>query len=273
MSEIASNGSLKIDGRVVFLTGALGLLGKAYCRGLSEAGAHVVVTDLDENRCIELSDTLSGDSLGIRCDVTNRSSIEAAKDEVIKRFGTIDTLINNAAINEKIEDVGDSAMRGRFEDLSLEQWQAIMDVNVTGVFQCCQAIGSEMASRGSGNIINIASTYGIVAPDQSLYQNKRGEQRFFKSPAYPTSKAAVIQLTRYLAAYWGSSGVRVNALSPGGVENDQDPDFVVNYATRTPLGRMACPDDYIGALQFLASNASSYMTGANLVVDGGWTIC
>jgi NAD(P)-dependent dehydrogenase (short-subunit alcohol dehydrogenase family) len=204
-------------------------------------------------------------------DVTDPKSIQSVRDETLQKFGHIDILVNNAAINDMFETPALAAEQSKFENYPLEMWQKSLDVNVTGIFLCSQIIGTEMAKQRKGSIINVASTYGIVAPDQSLYRNPNGEQLFYKSPAYPTTKGAVIAFTKFLAAYWGNSGVRVNALSPGGVENGQDEYFISNYSRKTPLGRMAKPTDYKGAIVFLASEASGYMTGANLVVDGGWT--
>jgi NAD(P)-dependent dehydrogenase (short-subunit alcohol dehydrogenase family) len=191
--------------------------------------------------------------------------------KVLRHFDGIDILINNAAINDMFESPAAAAEQSKFENYPLELWQRSLDVNVTGIFNCCQILGTHMAKRGRGSIVNIASTYGVVAPDQSIYIDENGEQKFFKSPAYPATKGAVISFTRFLAAYWGKAGIRVNCLSPGGVRNGQATHFVENYGARTPLGRMAAPTDYRGAIVFLASEASVYMTGANLVVDGGWT--
>src|SRR5262249_30757362 len=155
---------------------------------------------------------------------------------------------------------------GRMEHYALDRFRRALDTNVTGMFICCQQLGGAMAARGGGSIINVASTYGIVAPDQSLYRRPDGTQPFYKSPVYPTTKAAGLGFPGSLGAYWGRSGVRVNALSPGGIEAAQDAYFIARYAERTPLGRMATPGDYAGAAVFLASEASAYMTGANLVV-------
>jgi NAD(P)-dependent dehydrogenase (short-subunit alcohol dehydrogenase family) len=257
--------------KVAVVTGALGLIGKHHCHALADAGANVVVCDLNESECAKFASTLSALSLGISVDITNKKSIKDLKNKVISNYGKIDILVNNAAINDKFEDPLAALEESKFENYPVEMFRKSLGVNVTGMFLCSQVLGTEMADRGYGSIINIASTYGIVAPDQSIYKNEKGEQTFYKSAVYPVTKGAVISFTRFLAAYWGNKGVRVNTLSPGGVRDNQEEFFVKNYSTKTPLGRMASPTDYKGALVFLASDASSYMTGANLVVDGGWT--
>ncbi len=261
-----------LDGKTAIVTGATGLLGREHCRALAEAGALVVVTDLDAAACERVAGEIGMGAFGQRADVTDPRSIESLLAATLARSGRVDVLVNNAALNDRYEEPATALETSRFERYPLELWEQSLEVNVTGVFLCSQVIGRHMAAAGRGSIVNIASTYGIVAPDQSLYRDAEGRQRFYKSPVYPTTKGAILAFTRYLAAYWGASGVRVNALSPGGVENGQDPVFVAEYARRTPLGRMAAPTDYRGALVFLASEASAYMSGANLVVDGGFTI-
>lgn len=260
-----------LTGKVALVTGATGLLGKQHCLALRNAGATVVAADIDEAATIAFAKTLGGESIPLVLDVSSKSSVETGWREVKKRYDRLDVLVNNAAINDKFETPALAAENSKFENYPLELWQKMMDVNVTGVFLCAQVFGQAMAQRKQGSIINVASTYGIVGPNQDLYKRPDGSQPFYKSPSYSTTKGAVISLTRFLAAYWGSVGVRVNTLSPGGVENSQDPYFIEAYSSRTPLKRMATPQDYQGAVVFLASDASSYMTGANLVVDGGWT--
>jgi NAD(P)-dependent dehydrogenase (short-subunit alcohol dehydrogenase family) len=264
-----------LEGRVAVVTGAVGLIGKQHCYALAEAGANVVVTDMNQEKCVafasELSSQFQRPMLGFAADITKVDSLKALRDAILKAFGKLDVLVNNAAINDMFENPTAAAELSKFENYPLELWQKSLDVNVTGVFLCSQILGTEMAKRGSGSIINVASTYGIVAPDQSLYKKPDGSQNFWKSAAYPATKGAVISFTRFLAAYWGNKGVRVNTLSPGGVENAQDDYFIKNYSAKTMLGRMAEPTDYKGAIVFLASDASAYMTGANLIVDGGWT--
>lgn len=265
--------AFNLDGKVAIVTGALGLLGREHCSALAAAGARVVVTDLNDEGCRALAESLTTahrvPALGVATDVTNADSVEALVERVLGNFEKVDVLVNNAAIDDKFSS--ETCDESRFEQYPVERFRRMLDVNVIGTFLCSQRIGRKMAARKSGSIINIASTYGVVAPQQALYRRADGTQSFFKSAAYPTSKGAVLQFTRFLAAYWGASGVRVNALSPGGVAQDPDPHFQAEYAARTPLGRMAEPADYRGALLFLASSASAYMTGANLVVDGGWT--
>jgi NAD(P)-dependent dehydrogenase (short-subunit alcohol dehydrogenase family) len=263
--------SFSLKNKIAVVTGALGLLGKQHCFALSEVGANVIVCDLDDKACRSFAASLPESGLGIASDITDINSVRELRNKVLLEFGKIDILVNNAAINDMFENPAMAAELSMFENFPLESFQKSLDVNVTGTFICSQVLGTEMAKVGKGSIINIASTYGVVAPDQSIYKDEQGNQKFFKSASYPVTKGAVISFTKFLAAYWGSKGVRVNALSPGGVENKQDSYFINNYSHKTPLGRMAHPEDYKGALVFLASDASSYMTGANLIVDGGWT--
>jgi NAD(P)-dependent dehydrogenase (short-subunit alcohol dehydrogenase family) len=262
-----------LDGQVAVVTGAVGLLGVQHCRALSGAGANVIVADLEADACSVLARELTAsgpECLGCAVDITRSESLQELKQKTLSRFGHIDVLVNNAAINDKVENAP-AAEPLRFDNYPLDLWNRTLEVNVTGTFLACQILGTEMARRGKGSVINVASTYALVAPDPALYRRADGTQLFHKSAAYPTSKGAVLALTRYLAAYWGHRGVRVNALCPGGVENAQEAGFVARYGERTPLRRMARPCDYQGAVVFLASEASSYMTGANLVVDGGFT--
>jgi NAD(P)-dependent dehydrogenase (short-subunit alcohol dehydrogenase family) len=267
-----NEGYFSLKNKSAIVTGALGLLGMQHCFALKEAGASIIVCDQDENKCKQFASELENNSIGVGVNITEHSSVKNLLKTVQDNFESIDVLVNNAAVNDKFENADIALELSKFENYPLELWESSLKVNITGMFICCQVIGSEMAGRKSGSIINISSTYGIVAPDQSLYRDKKGAQHFYKTASYPTTKGAVISFTKFLASYWGNKGVRVNALSPGGVENCQEQFFVENYSCRTPLGRMANSSDYKGSIIFLASDASKYMTGANLVVDGGFTI-
>lgn len=266
------NNIFSLDGKVAIVTGASGLLGRQHCIALAESGATVVATDIHSEKVYSLSEELPVKIHPMRLDITDTASLTSVRERIVETFGTIDILVNNAAVNDMVESSEKDVQSSAFENYPLYLWKKVMDVNVTGVFLSCQYFGSIMAKNNYGSIINIASTYGVVAPDQSIYIKENGERLMWKSPSYPTTKGAVLQFTKYLAAYWGNNNVRVNALSPGGVQNNQDEDFITNYNHRTPLGRMSNVNDYHGAIVFLASDASSYMTGANLIVDGGWTI-
>jgi len=191
-----------LKNKVAVVTGALGLIGKNHCTALSEAGANIVVCDLDEIKCKEFASQLPTKSIGIGVDIINKLSVENLRDESLTDFGKIDILINNAAINDMFENPQSAAELSMFENYPLEMWQKSLDVNVTGTFLCSQIIGTEMAKIGKGSIINIASTYGIVGPDQSIYKKPDGSQSFYKSAAYPATKGAIINFTRFLPAYW-----------------------------------------------------------------------
>jgi len=266
-----------LSGRVAVLTGGAGMLGRQYTRTLLEAGAKVVVADVNLEHAAtaaqEAVDTVGGEAIGWAVDVRRKPEVEALAAGVKERLGRIDILINNAAIDPKFDLAVAAKQANTFEDYPLELWQQSLDVNLTGAFLCSQAVGKLMLKQKRGGVVvNICSTYGVVAPDQRLYKRMgEKEQKLFKPAPYAVTKAGIAHLTRYLATYWGGKGIRVNTLTPGGVFNAQDDEFVTKYSARTPLGRMAEQNEMNGAMLFLVSDASSYMTGANLVVDGGWT--
>ena len=255
-----------LSDKTIVLTGAAGHLGKNYVDGLSQFGANVVLSDINYQGCKKIEKQMREkydiDPLSVKLDLTDPKSIKCMISKITKKYSSIDVLVNNAAYqgDKKIRSAG-------FEKLELGTWNKAINVNLTGIFLLCQAVGKIMLKQKSGNIINISSTYGMVGADQRIY-GKSG----LNSPAfYAATKSGILNLTRYLASYWNRTGIRVNTLSPGGVENNQDKNFIRKYSEKTMLGRMARNDEYVGALIFLASDASSYMTGSNLVIDGGWT--
>jgi NAD(P)-dependent dehydrogenase (short-subunit alcohol dehydrogenase family) len=263
----------RLDNQTAIVTGACGKLGPVWAEALVDAGARVAALEVAGAPVSAAYTALAnraGDRLRLfECDITDRRSIEGALDQVLAALGEPDVLVNNAGIDQPPDSGGN---RTRIENLPLDQFQRMVDVNLIGTFQVTQVIGSGMAARRSGSIVNIGSLYASVSPDQRFYDHLPGDLPFLKSPAYGASKAGVINMTRYFATLWGPSGVRVNALSPGGVTAAQDDQFRSKYAARVPLGRLAQPDDLKGPLLFLASSASAYVTGHELRVDGGFTV-
>lgn len=262
-----------LSSRTVILTGAAGLLGREYARALTMAGAFVVMTDLDEHALMD-SAAATGRPHQIRtvaADLTTPDNVRHIVATTLAWRPTIDGLVNNAAVNPQF-DAGRARHMSAFEDFPLAQWTQALSVNLTGLFLITQAVVPAMRAQRHGAIVNVASTYGIVGPDQRLYAtNNPEEPQEYKPVTYTVTKSGVIGFTRYLATYLAGTGVRVNTLSPGGVRHAQSDEFQQRYAAKTPLGRMAERHEYNEALLFLLSDASSYMTGANLVVDGGWT--
>lgn len=263
----------RLDGKVALVTGAAGILGQRFCNGLAELGASVAAIDVDEASVRTLAAALTDQhqvrAVGVACDVSRPEMVADMVREVVAQLGHIDVLHNNAAT--KGRDL--RAYFAAFEDYSLDVWREVMSVNIDGMFLVAQAVGREMIRQGTGgSVIQTASIYGLVAPDPRIYEGSDYLGGPINTPAvYAASKAAVVGLTRYLATNWAPHNIRVNCLVPGGVSSGQNEQFRSRYASRTPLGRMAEGEEVVGALLFLASDASSYVTGQNIVVDGGWT--
>lgn len=263
-----------LTGRVAVITGGTGLLGLQHAEAIASAGGIPVLADLrtdtgDASRAA-FEARFGPQTCALQIDITHPESVRALLEEVLRRYARVDILINNAANNPKMEKTSDVEF-SRLENFPLKQWQDDLSVGLTGAFLCAQVIGSEMARRGSGVIVNVSSDLGVIAPDQRLYRRPGlpADRQPVKPITYSVVKTGLIGLTRYLATYWAEAGVRVNAISPGGVYNNQPDDFVQRLANLIPLGRMAKADEYQAAILFLCSDASSYMTGQNLVVDGG----
>ena len=256
------------------MTGGTGLLGAEFCVTLAEAGAALVIADIDGAAAKNLTDLLAQSgfkALGVKTDVTKADSVQQMVAATLSKFGRLDILVNSAALDPKFDPKSQRAHSGAFEDYPLDLWQQALNINLTGAMLCAQAAAKPMLAQGNGVIINISSIYGIAAPDQKLYQ-RAGQPDQFKPAYYTVTKAGILGLTKYLAAYYAGKNIRVNAITPGGVYNNHADEFTQKYAARAILGRMAEKDEMNGAILFLASDASQYMTGANLVVDGGWTV-
>ena len=260
-----------LAGKIVLVTGGAGLLGKVFCHALADAGASVAIVDIDETAAklaaSQIAKSTSTKTLGFTCDVSSPESVGSMVTDVINNFGRIDVLVNNAATKSSNVD----EFFQPFEEFSLQTWREVMAVNVDGMFLVAQAVGKQMKLQGNGgSIIQTSSIYGVVAPDQRIYEGSEYNGRPINTPAvYCASKAAVNGLTSYLSTYWATNGIRVNSLTPGGIESGQNEVFKQNYANRVPLARMGEASELVGALIYLASDSSSYVTGQNIIVDGG----
>lgn len=260
-----------LQDKVAVVTGGSGILGSLYCRSLAEAGAQVIVADLDADRCNDLAAEISSSpgcaAAGMAVDLACEESVVAWADNILRHYQAVDIIVNNAATKSP-------NFFAPLESFPLDDWNRVMAVNVTGIFLVVRALSPTMVARGVGNIINVSSIYGLVGPDQRIYEGALYPELggAINTPLiYSATKGAVIAMTTYLATYLGPHGIRANTLIPGGVSSGQNNTFTGKYSSRVPLGRMAAADDLVGALLFLASDASSYMNGQNLVIDGGWT--
>lgn len=262
-----------LTGKAAVVTGGAGILGTEFCRALAAHGASVAVVDIDEEAATALAQRLRAEqdveAMAVRCDVSTPASVEAMVDEVVAAFGQIDILHNNAAT--KSDDL--DAFYAPDDEYALPEWRKIMAVNLDGMFLVAREVGTQMIEQGTGgSILQTASIYGLVGPDERVYEGSQYRGHEIRNPAvYAASKGGVVALSRHLATTWAEHDIRVNTLVPGGVESGQNGTFQENYGKRVPLGRMAEREELVGAVVYLASEASSYVTGQHLVVDGGLT--
>ena len=254
-----------LTGKVSVIFGATGLIGSAFAEGLADYGSHLALVDMNQSKCDLLAEEISLNSsseiIGLQANIADRKSVEMTLEKVLDKFGKVDVLVNSA--QNKTANFFQC-----FEEFSDEEWDQIVNVNLKGVYLTCQIFGIQMVEQGGGSIINLASTYAVVAPNQQLYEGLK-----FGCPLpYAASKGGVVALSKYLAAYWAEKNVRVNMISPHGVYNNHEEQFVKNFSKMCPMGRMANKEEVVSALIYLASDASSFTTGHNLVTDGGWSV-
>jgi NAD(P)-dependent dehydrogenase (short-subunit alcohol dehydrogenase family) len=262
-----------LTGRVAVITGGGGLLGERHARAIASAGGVPVLADVKGDAAEAKARAVGGTATAAQADITSEGDVERLLEQTLSTHGRVDILVNNAANNPTVAAEDSGVEWSRLENYPLDQWRADLEVGLTGAFLCSRVIGSELARRGGGVILNISSDLGVIAPDQRLYRREGAAEdaQPVKPASYSVVKTGLLGLTRYLATYWALDGVRVNAISPGGVYVDQPDEFVQRLTALIPMGRMASHDEYEAAVLFLCSDASSYMTGQNLIVDGGRT--
>ena len=265
-----------LEGKNAVITGGAGLLGEKHAEAIAEMGGNPILIDINEEKMNNITNNISKkfgvDSIGYKTDITNPNEIKSTKDKILTKYGRINILINNAANNPKVQKRTNNQWT-MLENFPLDIWNQDIAVGLTGAFLCSQIIGQTMAQNNEGVILNIASDLGLIAPAQRIYKNENlpADVQPKKPITYSVVKSGLIGLTKYLATYWADQGIRSNSISPGGIFTDQDQDFVNRLQSLIPLGRMAHEDEYKAAIIFLISDASSYMTGANLIIDGGRT--
>ncbi len=265
-----------LTGKIAIITGGAGLLGKEFCKALISAGAKVALVDNNKDSIklakVEIEKAFPKANISTyQADVINKDSVKQCVLSIQKKFDSIDILVNSAAIDSKFEKGSNTSKFSAFPNFPQKLWQESIDVNLTGTFLFTQQVCKIMEKQGRGSIINLGSNYGLVGPDQRIYKRKNHSQQAYKPVVYSVCKAGIVGFTKYLASYYSGTNIRVNVLTPSGVFNNHDQEFVRSYSNRTILRRMSDKKEFWGGVIFLASDASSYMTGANLIIDGGWT--